>query len=297
MKLNTSFISNIQDVYGETGLSWLNQLSSDIETLCEKWGLCFQTAMPGLSYHFVALVEIIATGEKAVLKMAPTMQNIGIEAKWLECFDSDVPKIYWIDETYHAYLMEHIVPGNSLKSMVAVDDEEATRIICRVIRGLQSTQKQLLSCKSLSELSKSLPILQGRIDNKLLSQAMTWFDELTTNQTQNVLLHGDLHHDNILSCGSDWKVIDPHGYTGDPAFEVGAMIYNPMDCFPSDRPLSKVIERRFKILAEELPFDKQRIKMSTFCMTLLSISWTVEDRHSVPAFDLEIANIIDKTRI
>jgi len=31
-----------------------------------------------------------------------------------------------------------------------------------------------------------------------------------------VLLHGDLHQDNILSHGDDWLVIDPKGVIGFP---------------------------------------------------------------------------------
>jgi streptomycin 6-kinase len=35
-----------------------------------------------------------------------------------------------------------------------------------------------------------------------------------------VLLHGDLHQDNILSQGDDWLVIDPKGVIGFPINEI-----------------------------------------------------------------------------
>lgn len=295
MKLSSTFISNIQDIYGGKGTSWLNDLPAYLERLCKKRGLRFLKVMSELTYNFVCIIEIITTNEQAVLKMAPTLQNIGTEAKWLQCFNKGVPKIYWVDEKYNAFLMEYLFPGKSLKSVK--DDEKATRIICQTIRDLQTTQKNFLPCKHISELSKNFSILQGHIDNKLLSQTISWFNELISDQTQEVLLHGDLHHNNILSCSEGWKVIDPHGYIGDPAFEVGAMIYNPINNFPADHSLSQVIEERLKILAEELPFDAQRIKACTFCMTMLSLAWTVEDHAYVPELQLSIAKVIANTRI
>lgn len=123
------------------------------------------------------------------------------------------------------------------------------------------------------------------------------FHELIRDRTQDVLLHGDLHHGNILSNGTTWKIIDPHGYVGDPAFEAGAMIYNPCDCFPKERSISQIVERRLKILAEELPFDGKRIKAWAYCRTLLSIAWTFEDHEILPEFEIEIVSAIDQAKV
>lgn len=43
-----------------------------------------------------------------------------------------------------------------------------------------------------------------------------------------MLLDGDLHHFNILRAHRQpWLAIDPKGLVGDPAYEVGAFLYNP----------------------------------------------------------------------
>lgn len=298
MELNPSFVSNIQDVYGEAGKSWLKELPSHLTRLCEQHNLRFLNPMPDLTYHFVALVEIQSTNEAAILKMAPTNENIATEVKWLQCFNKSGPTVYWFNEERHAFLMERLVPGKSLKSVVNLDDDGATRIICRIIRDLQSHQQKLQGFKHLSEFEKDFSVLKGRMDDKILSQAIAWFQEMTSDRTQDVLLHGDLHHDNILASDLTWKVIDPHGYIGDPAFEIGPMIYNPRgDYFPKNRTIPETIERRLKILAEELPFDTQRIKAWAFCMTVLSVAWTAEAQPDVPEFQLMIARTIDKIHI
>ncbi|MGE3318042.1 MAG: aminoglycoside phosphotransferase family protein [Candidatus Berkiella sp.] len=297
MQLDAIFISNINDIYGERGKAWLNALPLQIQQLCEKYQLRFVKPMPGLTYNFVGLIESTQSGETAILKIAPAGQTLAKEAKWLQCFKQGVAKVYWYDEQQHAFLMEHLVPGKALKTMVGMDDVKATRIICQVIRDLQAEQQAVLegAFKHLSEHIKNLDVLQGKIDTKLLSKAQGLFVELTSDRRYDVLLHGDLHHDNILSSGHAWKAIDPHGYVGDPVFEVGPMIYNPGgNDFPKDKKPAQIIDQRLQILAEELPFDPKRIQAWAFCMTMLSIAWTVEDHGFVPEFELAIAHDINK---
>jgi streptomycin 6-kinase len=296
--LNSTFVSNIRDLYGEEGETWINNLSSHLTHLSEKWNFRFLNVMSNLTYNFVGLVEVMPTGERAIIKMGPRRKNIAAEVQWLQCFNKGVPKIYWHDDEHHAYLMECLAPGNSLKTLVkAGQDNSATRLLCHTIRDLQSHQQKKPDFPHLSELAESLSSLKNHLDDKMLSKAESLFHELTTDRVQDVLLHGDLHHDNVLSSDTTWKVIDPHGYVGDPAFEVGAMIFNPRDCFPKEKSASQIIERRLKILAEELPFDAKRIKAWAYCRTVLSIAWTFEDYKTLPAFEIEIASVIDQAKI
>jgi streptomycin 6-kinase len=298
MQLNPTFVSNIRDLYGAAGEAWINNLPSFLSQLGLKWSLRFLHVMPDLTYNFVGLVEMIPTGEIAILKMGPGSQNIEKEVRWLKYFNKGVPKIYWYDETHDAFLMEQLEPGHSLKDLVKKgEDDAATRIICHTIRGLQSNQQKRSEFIHISELSRSLSVLKNHLDDRALSKAESLFRELTADPTHDVILHGDLHHDNILSSGPTWKVIDPHGYVGDPVFEVGSMIYNPGDCFPHIRSIPQVVERRLHILAEELPFDSQRIKAWAFCKTALSIAWTFEDHGTIPEFEAKVLSAIDGVKI
>lgn len=298
MQLNSTFISNVHDIYGETGDAWLRDLPNRIQHLSTLWNFRLVNPMPDLSYHFVGLVEMNSTAQTAVIKMAPETGSLVAEMRWLNCIDKGVPGIHASDEVLNAYLMERLEPGHSLKKLVrAGDDDGATRIICQTIRNLQSQHHSDYTFPHLSEVSKILPLLKGNFDAKLLAQAQDLFYDLTLDRSHDIVLHGDLHHDNILFSGSEWKAIDPHGYMGDPAAEVGTMIYNALDCFPTHQPLSKIVERRLKIMGEELPFDARRIKSWAFCITVLSGAWSFEDHATVPGYILEVATAIDLTKV
>jgi streptomycin 6-kinase len=296
MHLNPTFVSNIRDLFGAKGETWITNLPSLLAQLSEKWDLRFLHIMPDLTYNFVGVVEMILTGETAVLKMAPEGKNIATEVRWLGCFNEMVPQVYWHDETHHAFLMERLEPGESLKSLVkARDDDTATRLICQTILELQSHQHEQAEFTQISKFAGSLSVLKNRLDNRIVSKAEALFHELTTDKIHDMILHGDLHHGNILSSGSTWKVIDPQGYVGDPVFEVCSMIY--CDCFPPDRSIPQVVERRLRILAEELSFDPQKIKAWAFCKTALSLAWNLEDHGTIPEFEVEVLSALDGMKL
>lgn len=189
--------------------------------------------------------------------------------------------------------MELIEPGYSAKKLVtAGDDDAATRAICQVIRRLQPQMNSKNLFKSVSDLGADLRALHG-VDSYLLDKGKSLIKELTKDSSTDLILHGDIHHDNILFAKGEWVAIDPHGYVGPRAFEVGAMMTNPINAFPSERPLKEVIRRRLDILKEELPFDADEILGWAFTYTLISASWSAGDHRSVPAFDLAVLEVLD----
>jgi streptomycin 6-kinase len=127
----------------------------------------------------------------------------------------------------------------------------------------------------------------GPIPARLADRAERIFAELLQSQASPVLLHGDLHHDNILS-GPDgsWRAIDPKGVTGEPIYELGAFLRNPGTLL--DHPsAAAVTERRIAIFAEMLGFDRDRILAWTQTQMVLSAWWTIEDNS--PGLDRAIA--------
>lgn len=293
MQLTPTFILNIQDIYGESGKTWLNDLHHIINRLEDFWNFTFLHPMPNLSYNFVGLVGL-ENNQTAVLKMSPG-DNLTAEMRWLDCIKTGVPKLYAFDEGLKSYLMEHLEPGYSLKHHVKQgNDDEATRIICQIILKLHSQQCQTHHFRHLSEFRETLSLLEGKLETEIVSKAQLLFKKLTSDRTNDIVLHGDLHHDNILASGSEWKAIDPHGYIGDPAAEVGAMIRNAFDCFNKSDSIPNIVNRRLQILATELPYDMQRIKSWTFCLTALSGAWSVEDHGSIPTDVIEILRTLNQ---
>jgi streptomycin 6-kinase len=94
-----------------------------------------------------------------------------------------------------------------------------------------------------------------------------------------VLLHGDLHHCNILAARRrPWLAIDPKGLAGEPAYEAGALLRNPD---PRRYLDPKVQRRRVDVLHEELALEKDRILGWGVAQAVLAAWWSIEDSGTV----------------
>ena len=125
-------------------------------------------------------------------------------------------------------LLERADPGVSLKSYFPEKDNDAIQITCECLKRLH--QAPILSDHRLPHIKDWLTALDKNpgIPTDYLHKAKKLRDELLKTTASHVLLHGDLHHDNILKNVNGWIVIDPKGVIGEPAYEVAAFIRNPI---------------------------------------------------------------------
>lgn len=138
---------------------------------------------------------------------------------------------------------------------------------------------------SVSDWAKGFQRLRERFDGatgpfpkRLVDTAEALFSDLLASMDETILLHGDLHHWNILSADREpWLAIDPKGALGEPAYEVGAWLRNP---FPQimtfDQP-RKVIARRLDQFADKLTLARDRMLGWGIAQAVLAAWWSFED--------------------
>jgi streptomycin 6-kinase len=103
-----------------------------------------------------------------------------------------------------------------------------------------------------------------------------------------VLLHGDLHHENVFrEPAGTLVVLDPKGVLGNRGFDVGALFWNPAGV--EEHP--HVIPARLEILAYELGMDQSLVQAWAWVASVLSAAWFAEDG-SDPTEALAIADLI-----
>jgi streptomycin 6-kinase len=91
-----------------------------------------------------------------------------------------------------------------------------------------------------------------------------------------VLLHGDFHHYNVLTAErAPWLAIDPKGMLGDPGYESGPFLLNPR--LDGAETSAGVLRRRLDVLAEELDYDRARLRDWGIAHAVLSACWSAED--------------------
>lgn len=120
-----------------------------------------------------------------------------------------------------------------------------------------------------------------QISMDLLSQAQEVYTSLVATQNAPRLLHGDLHHENILlDAERGWLAIDPKGVIGELEFELGAWLRNPIG-HPEVYAQAAAVDRRIQQLGALLPIDPSRTLGWAFAQGVLSAIWTVEDEGTI----------------
>ncbi len=109
-----------------------------------------------------------------------------------------------------------------------------------------------------------------------------------------MVLHGDLHHDNILSATRrPWLGIDPKGVIGQPDYEPGAFIRNISLNADAAIELADLV-RAIDIFSEQLHIEKQRIIRWAFAQAVLSAWWHVEDNTSGWEWAIALATRLER---
>lgn len=281
MSIPTAFAQTILDIYQDKGAAWLNQLPALLDEYAQRWSLTMEAPF-SLSYNYVAPAKRV-DGSAVVLKVGYPNRELRNEIDALRLYNGDgIVQLLDCDPENGVLLLERLHPGDMLSTLV--DDEAATAIAAAVMHKLWRPAPLDHTFPTVAEWANGLQRHRARfgggvgpLPKKLFEQGETLFAALLGAGEAPRLLHGDLHHFNILRAQRQpWLAIDPKGLVGDPAYEVGAFLYNP-DL--SNRPnLDHLLRRRVDQLAELLAFDWERVRGWGIAQAVLSACWSIEDQ-------------------
>ena len=180
-------------------------------------------------------------------------------------------------------LLERVEPGATLASTASED--EAMQVVAQLFAPrLRSGQAAGWPEIPADAVATPIGEFASALDRGGLARAGVLFSELLADSSPPVLLHGDLHYDNILTSDrAGHLLIDPKGFTGDPAFDIGYLVSRPMPAARDRLPLSQAIDRRLAFLPGATGLDATRVTAFAYVAAALSVAWAREDRD--PAAD------------
>lgn len=279
--LPAELVRNVVGVHGEEGRDWLAGLSNLIDECARRWSLALGTPAGQLSFNYLVDARL-PDGTPAVLKLGVPHRELSTEAAALRTFDGrGAVQLIDSDDTRGVLLLERVEPGEPLWDL---PDEVTAPIAASVMRKLWRPPPDRHPFPTLADWMRGFDRLRARFDGatgplpaRMVDRAGRLFSELGATD-RPVLLHGDLHHGNILSARrSSWLAIDPKGVVGAPGFEVGAYMRNPIEAIMSDPDPVRRLARRVAMLSEHLGLPRSLIRDWAFIQAMLSAWWSVED--------------------
>ena len=265
---------NIISMYNDEGKEWLDALPEITRKIAKDHNLSSLTSVNNMTFNYVA--SGYQNHKPIIFKIGMNSKALTKEASCLKAFSKHaVAEVIAHDD--NMIIMQRAVPGSTLKDHFPDNDIDATKLLCRSIKELHKASiPESHNFYHLSELFKALD-QKLDIPDKILAKAKHLKDKLLSTTTKEVLLHGDLHHDNILKNGDQWLVIDPKGFMGDSAFEPAAYLCNPIPELLHKDNAKQIVSARIKLCAEKLEIPEQRIKDWLYVKSVLCWAWSLED--------------------
>jgi len=265
---------NIINLYGDKGKQWLASLPKLIEQMEVVYGLSGLKQVTNLSYNYV--LSGFQESQPIILKLGPDIDGFKREVAALKAF-SGFRVVKVLAESDGMLLLERAVSGVSLKSYFPEQDNDAIHITCDCLKRLH--QAPIPHIHAFPQIKDWLMVLDEdlNIPVQYLNKARQVRDDLLVTSSEPVLLHGDLHHDNMLQQSNRWVVIDPKGVIGEPAYEVAAFIRNPIPELLLLNNAASIISNRIVRFAELLELPERRILDWCFVQAVLAWAWALED--------------------
>lgn len=256
----SDFEDNIISLYKEEGRRWLRSLPSIVENLAKEWNLTSLVPVDNLSFNYV--LSGFQNDQPVILKISFKQEDLEREVDALKCF-SGYGGAAVLEYKNNAVLLKKATPGESLKNYLPSKREEALIISCDVAKKLH--QSYIKKNNSFLTIEERLSYLDRDWDipKDHLQRAREFKEEILRTFAEKVLLHGDLHHDNIVSDDNDWLVIDPKGVIGYPINEVWAFVQD--------------LEKDLPIISKEFGFDIKMLSKCYYAHAVLAACWNVED--------------------
>jgi streptomycin 6-kinase len=186
-----------------------------------------------------------------------------------------------LERAAEAVLLERAAGERNLVQLVETGhDDEATRIICDAAEQIHRASSDVLGAHDRPELIdlptwfRHLPEHADRL-GPLHRRGADLAADLLDDAREPVVLHGDLHHGNVLDFGArGWLAIDPKGLVGEPAFDFCNLLCNPSHA----RALEPGrLERQFGVVVSATGVEPDRLARWLVAWCALSSTWFALD--------------------
>lgn len=269
-----AFVDNVRGAFGARGEAWLGELPELVRRAEREFGLEVGPAFEGLSFNWVAPGRRRKDGAPVVLKLGCDAGEVRSEREALEVFRGDAcVELYEWGE--RALVLERLWPepageGETLEAALGLMG--ALHRPAPQDHGMATVGEW---CQGLARYLERWP-RGGPMERAMVERAWRRANELLSEDREQVVLHGDLHHGNVMRArGRGWCAIDPKGVVGERAYEVCALLRNPPG-FARREGGRRELGWRVDLASEVLGVDRARLVAWGWVESVLSQVWCGE---------------------
>lgn len=269
----------------ENGVTWAREVPDTLVHWCYRWGITLSDELPILAMNLVLFGESAEVGP-VVIKTTPPHPEATAEIDTLRHHhDPAVVELLHAEPGVSIMVQRRVLPGTTLKSAIdagVLTEEAAVDVAASMMRKFWIEPPAGATFIGLDYWFRALynyratyPRGGGPIPHDHVELAIRQADELLATQRETVMLHGDIHHYNILrDQDHSWTLIDPKGLVGERGYDIGTWLLNPI--FFDRRPdVAEMTEYRLNRFSELLGIERRRLWQWAMAHAVLSDCWNV----------------------
>lgn len=248
--------------------------------LAREWNLQVGPPFEGSNVSYVA--PAMRGTEHVVLKVQWPDDESAHEADALNVWDgSGAVRLLAHNVERHALLLERCLPGTDLAAAMGLD---ALSVLIDLLPRLwkvvgppfKSLTEEALGWRA--SLYADWDAAGRPCERRLVDATAEFLDQLARSQGEQVLVHQDLHGENVLAAQREpWLVIDPKPLAGEREFSL-APIIRSVELGRSRKDVVYRLDR----LSSELQLDRNRVRRWTIAQT---VAWGFHSNDGAPHYE------------
>ncbi len=282
--------------FGHSGHAWVAGFDALLAACCERWQLTLTGCVRGgLPINVIAFATR-SDGSEVVLKIGHPHPEQATEMITLNAWHGrHCARVVDHDIGLGALLLERITPGTTLRAAVAPQVRSSLHVElldtlpqpCAGLDGLPRFDDWLRHAFAEFHIrhDRTHPFAAH------IERARTLWSQVQRHSPGDWLLHGDLHHENILlDATRGWLAIDPKGVIGPRVMECGRYLHNfledelggvrPADADPEQ--LMAIYATRFAATAATLDEPQALVAAANCIDIVLATTWTLNSGDATP---------------
>lgn len=280
--LPENFRTNLTEIFCEDGRKWLSELPQIVAEISKKHCLKSTGAhFSDLSFNYV-LPCVFMDDRQAVIKIGfpKNKPSITDEFNVLKVFDGiAICRALDLDTDFNAMFLERLLPGEDLREVCATDDHGSNVIAVDIMRKLWRKPPETGKFILLEEWLKGFTeTMEFDFEAEIFFKGCDAYRELLAQTKHVKLLHGDLHHENILSSERDaFLAIDPKGIIGDIGYEISVFLNNPRTWILEHDTPQKILKERIVQFSDAFEIEPAILHKWALALPILAAFWSHQD--------------------
>ncbi|MCM1240776.1 MAG: aminoglycoside phosphotransferase family protein [Lachnospiraceae bacterium] len=262
-----------------------SDMRDKMDLAVEKWNLDCPEAVYEHAEKAVFRAESGIFGP-VILKIDQNREQLGFEYRMLARLSGQHScRVYAYDESAGLLLEERIMPGRTLRREASL--EKRIQCFLQVFREIHMPADFGETYLDWLERICGYCACHG-VAEDMASRACSFCAEMFEKYPDRALLHGDLHHDNLLlRADGSYAMIDPKGVVGPAIMDLPRFILNELNT-DHGCPDRRHIEEVIRLIGEQSGYPAADIRKLFYMETILANVWRMEDGEEMDRQELEL---------